>query len=191
MDTFGEVPFVKPVEWFREQDPKQVLMWVNTIVEGRQEVPEYFNWLGLAQLSANQARSRDDAVSSIPDLDWAKVAIVVYDYLINKADPARRDSLEHSVMMLRAYLIVKLGVVPHDPVLDIEHIVQWFFQNLRLSLAEAARRSASWKELKREEILELRQIKNRLAVIRSLAEHNLLSHHPELQPWLALREKLP
>ena len=46
MDTFGEVPFVKPVEWFREQDPKQVLMWVNTIVEGRQEVPEYFNWLG-------------------------------------------------------------------------------------------------------------------------------------------------
>ena len=68
------------------------------------------------------------------DLNWAKVAIVVYDYLINKADPARRDSLEHSVMMLRAYLIVKLGVVPHDPVLNIGHIVQWFFQNLRLSL---------------------------------------------------------
>lgn len=174
-----------------QQSPAQLYQWVQAIREGLEQVPQDFNWLGLAEAAALRARFGDDQTSSQPDLEWAKVAILIYNQIISEATPVYRASLERSVMSLKAYLIDKLGIVPDDPILDVNQIVQWFFEKLHISLKEAEEKAALWQSLAKEEILELRQIKNRLAIIKTLAESNLLPPNQELSAWLALREKLP
>lgn len=174
-----------------QQEGAQAYAWLQSVWEGRQKVPEDFNWLGLAKGAAFNATSQCVLTSSPPDLDWAKVAVEVYEYLIGKADPSRRNSLEYSLMHLRAFCIVRLGVVAHDPLLDVDQLVQWFFRDLKLGPEQAAQKAASWRDLPIDEIRALRQIKNKLSAMKGLYENNMLPPNQELPLWLSLREKLP
>lgn len=192
-----------------EQDVEQVQFWLDQVWAEKQQISDDFNWYGLAEIAASQAREL--ALQSPPckllSLAWAKVAISVYEFLINHQIKYEiRESFFYSLMMLRAYMIVKFGISDEDSILDTNPIVDWFFDNLNLTYEEAISRTSSWQELftnstsekfndklisKREDILQLRLIKNRLGVIKLLMDSHKLCPNEELKAWLLIREKLP
>ncbi|NJL69354.1 MAG: hypothetical protein HC894_27090 [Microcoleus sp. SM1_3_4] len=94
-------------------------------------------------------------------------------------------------MMLRAGAIAKLGIISNDPVLDVNLILQWFWDNIKQSREDVEQKAANWKTLPIGEIRELRQLKNRLQVIAALTDLDRYVLDEELNTWLALREKLP
>jgi hypothetical protein len=106
-------------------------------------------------------------------------------------------------MYLRANMIARLGDVPGHPVLDTSRVTDWFREGLPMPLGEAERAAAEWRErldagkvgemtdAEVEKVRRLRQVKNRLGVIRHLVERGGLTPDPELRAWLTLRERLP
>ena len=97
----------KLVNQLLKQDPSQVEAWMQRVRSGQEKAPEGFNWLGLAEGAAFNARTETD-------LTWAKVAISIYEDLANHSKGSDGHSFMLSALNLRAYLIVKLGAVPGD-----------------------------------------------------------------------------
>lgn len=138
----------------------------------------------------------DEAASA---LEWAKISLSVYDLLESRATAGDRDSYAQSAMNLRASLIARFGVVPEHQVLDVDRVVYWFFESLRISVQEAHGRASTYrnqgmnidniKELRK--IRELRRIKNRLAVLRLLIDSGHLDPRAGLRAWLDIEEQLP
>jgi len=151
------------------------------------KVPNAFNWLGLAETVTLNAHTTHDAIS----LEWARVADAIYNYLNNRSTPAKRDSLMVAQMNLRVAMIRKFGVVPGDPILDADQVVQWFLHGQRMSLEEADQKAASWQQLPTKDIRELRAIKNRISVIKTLIESGQVKPDQRLNDWLVLWNKLP
>lgn len=193
-----------------QQDATQVQAWLNSVWAGQQQVPEGFHWHGLAEGAAFRARGESNLTFHLPNIEWAKVSTSVYDFLAeNQHNPNSRDSFKLSSMMLRAFMIKKNGVVAGDPILDADQIINWFLTKLDVSYDEALIKATAWREFfqrgfkdssgnKKElhdievkEILKLRLIKNRLAVIEALAESDQFQPNEELSAWLSLRDKLP
>jgi len=94
-------------------------------------------------------------------------------------------------MNLRVAMIRKFGVVPGDPILDADQVVQWFLHGQRMSLEEADQKAASWQQLPTKDIRELRAIKNRISVIKTLIESGQVKPDQRLNDWLVLWNKLP
>lgn len=176
-----------------EQDAESVLIWANNIFSGQTAQPQDFNWLLLADAASAKARKGENS-SGLFDRTWAEVAVTIYD---RKADEAERkkqgsgESLAISSMMLRAAGIGKLGAISQHPVLDVNLILQWFWDNIKDSLENVEKKAANWQNLPIPEIRELRQLKNRLKVIAALADTDRYVLDEELSTWLAVREKLP
>jgi hypothetical protein len=93
--------------------------------------------------------------------------------------------------MLRAAAIGKLGVIFDHPVLDVNLILQWFWDNIKESQEDVEKKAANWKTLPIAEIRELRKLKNRLKVIAALSESDKYVLDEKLNTWLFLRDKLP
>lgn len=184
-------PSITLLNQLLEQDADLVLAWLKSIESGDSSPPEGFNWLGLAEAAAFNARSGSRQDSTKPNIKWAEVATKVYDRVAAKATPGIKDSLMNSSMMLRTAMIAKLGVVPGHPVLDIDSIFCWFKDSVMMSYSEAAKKAAEWRICPIEEIKELRRIKNHLRVISVLADNNKLLGNQEINSWLSLRDKLP
>ncbi|MBW4496335.1 MAG: hypothetical protein KME26_25315 [Oscillatoria princeps RMCB-10] len=177
-----------------QQDADSVLAWLKNIFSADSSPPEGFNWLGLAEAAAFNAHEGKRHDSTAPDIKWAEVATTVYDRLAalaDKAKPGSGESFTISSMTLRAAMIRKLGGVPGDAVLDINRLLQWFWDKLKWSREEVEKKAANWRALNIEEIRELRQLKNRLKVISALADSDKFVLEPEIKAWLSLREKLP
>ena len=168
-----------------ERGPLAVKKWLAGVEPGNQLSTERFNWLGLAEAAASNARSG-------LDLDWADVAISLYSGLARKLDSdSRRESLMYSQMNLRAFLIARLGSVSGHPILDPQTIIDWFRDALVISAKEASAKAAHWPQLDLNSIRELRRIKNRLSPIRVLEDANVLPAEHGLGDWLSIREQLP
>jgi len=164
-----------------------VMQWIVNVPPGQQSLSQKFDWLGLAEAAALNARFE-------LDLDWAKIAISIYDQLAKKVESkSQRESLMYSQMNLRAFLIARLGAVPGHPILDPQPIINWFFDSLTLTVEEASERAARWTDLEIERVRELRRIKNRLSPIKVLKEANMLPHdsYSSLSSWLSIRSQLP
>lgn len=174
----NESEAMRMLQELQHQDPATVQTWLMDIWQGRRQAPADFNWLGLAQSAAVEAR----ASLSLP---WTQVTLSIYE---STQTPAYD---QNSAMMLRAYLIRHIGARRGDAILDPAVIVRWFFDNLPLSREEAEQRARNWQDLPIAQIKTLRQIKNRLSVLHLLAEQHLLDAYPELASWLELRDRLP
>ena len=175
--------------------PSQVEAWLQDVWSGEQEAPEDFFWHGLAEGAAGRANRM--SLGEPPDLEWAQIAIAVYEKLANEIKPEGKESFLYSAMNLRAALIAKLGEVKGHPVLDTGPILRWFFESLPVSLEEAARQADVWRErgpkggISMQGLLGLRLIKGRLKIIQSLIDKQRLTPDAELAKWLELRSKLP
>ena len=151
------------------------------------------SWLLLADVSSAKARKGENN-AGLFDRTWAEVATAIYDRLAEAAEqkkPGSGESLRISSMMLRAGAIAKYGIVPNDSVLDVNLILQWFWDNIKESREDVEQKAANWKTLPIAEIRELRQLKNRLKVIAALASGDKYVLDEQLKSWLSLREKLP
>lgn len=170
---------------------KEVLEWLDDVKNGEKEVPIDFNWLGLAEIATDRAFSLKSS-SDLPDLDWARAGIIIYENLANKCEPqtSSQESLLISSMYIRVRIIIKVGVVAGDKLRDPQIIVDWFFSKLALSLDEVKLIIPKWKE-SLSNLKELRRIKNRLTVIKTLCEEGVKLENQEIYKWLILWRSLP
>ncbi len=173
------------------QDVDSVLNWLKNLASGKSTAPRGFNWHGLAEAAAFNAREGSPQEATKLNLKWAEVSVTAYEGLAAKTNPSMADSLMFSSMMLRANMISKLGAVPGHPVLDVDVIINWFEKNLTMSQDEVSKKAQNWQQCQIEEIRELRKIKNYLQVISVLAKSDKVVLNPEIYSWLALREQLP
>src|SRR5579875_1936127 len=121
------------------QQPEEVYKWLQKAISGLLQVPEDFNWLGLAEgvVSTAEATADNGPDSLAQALQWAKIGVTTYEYMLNRhSGRYSRSSLENSLMWLRAFFIIRLGPVEHDSLLGAEQIIQWFFQDLPYSRQE-------------------------------------------------------
>ena len=194
--------------WLLDQTPDAALQWLFEVWEGTRQAPKGFNWVGLAEVSADIANAslRREREGSSPDLGWARVAVLVNTFLLHEMSthgrsycsarlvpPELREragySFEWRVMNLRVGFLLRLGSIPGDPVLDRELLVQTFFEGLALSPEEALKQCAAGRRaLSREQNWKLGRIARNLAFLRPLAERHLLPQ--ELLPWYSIREQL-
>jgi hypothetical protein len=180
------------ISWLIKQDVETVKAWIYEAWEGLQSVPGDFKWEYLAATLEVLARSGNGPnYYSKPDLEWGKLTVSIYHYLISKADPLTRMSLEERMMYLKAYLISYYGCIAGNAFLDVNRIVDWFFQNVRLSIDEVEKRLAHLKDLEMEELMFLRHLKVRLSIIQFLSDRNLIFPNEILRKWLAIQTKLP
>jgi hypothetical protein len=168
-----------------------VLAWLKQVWSGQLQSPENFNWHGFAEAAAFDARSNLDNSSLVSSLSWAEVATSVYEHLGNSASESAAELYRNSSMLLRTAMIAKLGSVPGNPVLDIDQVVNWFFNELKISPDEANKKATNWRNCNIQEIRELRKIKNRLNIISVLIESDKLTPNQKLSTWLSLKSKLP
>ncbi len=207
------------LNYLLHQKPEDIREWIQGSMDSSMLAPENFNWLGLAQGATSKAES---LASSKPEflvqaIQWARVGVMIYEYLLNeKSNLYDRNSLENSLMMLRTFFIVKIGIVDHDSLLDVNLIIQWFFLDLPYSLRELAELSEIWREIKKQPALfrqlasgekitmaqrelqaemfkQMRWIKNKLKILKILSENKCLSpsQDSELRGWIRLWEQLP
>ena len=165
--------------------------WLTSVWTGDEQAPEQFNWLGLADSIAFNATSSTKQGLDSADLDWACIAILIYQYLAKQSNIAGRDSYLNSALNLRVFMINRFGSIPGDPVLDLEQVLQWFLDGLPLTLEDTMRKSAHWQNLDHSEILELRRIKNRLSILEHLSKDSRLKLEQDIEVWLSIRERLP
>lgn len=176
------------------QEPSEVQTWLRCAWEGQCPIPHNFNWHGLADVAAANAR---DTLN----LDWAEISVSVYDYLC-RIVPDNCASWTISAMTLRAFLIMNMGPVAGSTILDPELIFTWVLASLPGPLSDVRQQIAPGREWLLEQIAqrkpnaleqvrELRRLKNRLSVIQGLSDEQILPPDHELQAWLALRPELP
>lgn len=172
------------------KEPNQVQAWVEQARCGQIAVPSDFNWLGLAYSAAEAARdlaARGDRAA----LAWAGAAISVYDYLASEAAADVTSEFERDAMFVRAAMIAGFGAVPGHPVLDIATIERWFIDRLPWSRDEAMSMAENWTQRPIDQIRQLREIKNRLAVIKSVMDAGYLRDNEPLRQWVEIRDSLP
>src|SRR6476620_1625760 len=177
----------------REEDAESVLAWVKNKLSPKTTAPEDFDWLLLADVFYANARNSQNG-SGWPDRTWAKVATAIYDRLADDPDRQKtgsRESFTTSSMMQQAGAIEKHGVISGHPVLDVNLILQGFWNNIKEPCEDVEKKAPNWKTLPIAEIRELRQLKNRLKVIAALADSDRYVLDENLNSWLSLRDKLP
>jgi hypothetical protein len=168
-----------------EQDPSSIINWLEKLLE--EDLPTEFTLLGLANIAAFKAYDSPNTENN--SIKWAKVAILIYDKLaLNESKLSINNSFITSSMMLRVGMINKFGSINNHSILDIDIVLQWFKENLKLSYAEVKEKITNWNLFPIDEIRELRQLKNYLQVISFLNKSYLDS---ELRTWIALRNLLP
>jgi hypothetical protein len=173
-----------------QQDASDVLAWAKQVREGKLQSPINFNWHGLAEAAAMEARLNYGDDSPVLNLSWAEVATSTYDYLAKLAGESGESFLISS-MLLRAAMIAESGAILGHPVLDIDRVINWFFDGLKMSPDEAKQKATTWRNCSINEIRELRKIKNRLKVISVLVDSGKLVPNVELTTWLSLQSQLP
>ena len=171
------------------KDSLTVQRWLDAVLSDHEAVSDEFNWLGLAQSSAQKARAQSDRVEA---LKWATIALSVYRYLATKRDvKSVSNSYELSAMSLRAAIICKFGIIIDHPVQNIQTIVTWFGERTSFERDKLILVIDKWRLLPIEQIRELRQIKNRLSVIELLMDNGYLQDEKDLQEWVILKKQLP
>lgn len=238
-------PWGAPDGWGRltldailEHEAADVLAWLKSVRTRLWAVPREFNWLGLAEASAANARQQATKVSvpidrlseeqqavlrdalcsdrvparpiglaasewlipAVPALTWAQTALTVYTLLARRAKSSDQQAYLDSAMTLRAYLISRLGAVPGDRVLDVDDVLYWFFDPLRITPEQAYQRALACRRRMESgtltprvatELRQLRRLKNRLAPLVFLIESGQLDPLETLQAWLDIQEALP
>lgn len=178
------------------REASEIREWLTNVNLGKAIVPKDFNWLGLADRAAFKARQLGNFNKN--NLIWAKIAVEIYEKLAR--DNGGQECLQRSAMMLKTYLIIQVGSDVDPDFLNVARIVDWFFDNLKITYDEVLKRIEYWQKSAKstEEMPDyvnnlrlLRKIKTRLKVIALLADYNKISINQELNNWLSLMEKLP
>ncbi len=180
------------IDWLVHQKPPVVQNWLEKVWKGEETVPPDFDWPHFTAAVEVQARAgKGPNYYTEPDIEWARITLSLYRYLIEHSNDRTRSSLKINVMALKAHFILRFQPAAGDLLFDIDQIVAWFFASLPFSMEVAEEQCKHLGDLNSEELLQLRYIKDRLAIIKWLQEKDLLTPDNELDRWLTFREKLP
>ncbi len=179
-----------------KRDPADVLEWVRSIPEEERKTFGNANWwLGIAEGAAFRTFLPEYAQSGRPNLDWARVAYTVYDYLARRSnDFFTSYKFMYKWMLLKVRLINTLGSQPGDPLLDAQEIVEWFFDDLSMTPEEAREKAQAARSNLRaadiDQLLELRRLRGKIAIIGYLQQPAQLERYEDIQKWLELKGQL-
>jgi hypothetical protein len=148
-----------------------------------------FNWLGLAEVAAHMATNTTKQFTAHIKLTWAAIATQIYNHLAHANLGNRQNDYELSSMNVRAALIGQLGHDKKHPLLDVAAITDWFNNSLPWHYEEIVQMANQWREKPIGDIRTLRRIKNRIAVLKVLANAGHLGE--ESQKWVNLHGLLP
>lgn len=185
------------VEQLLDMGPAHVSGLLDRVRAGQSSLPDDFNWLGLAEAAALLARSG----GARPDVEWARAATAIYEWL-GRAAGGEGFTYTLSSMNLRAYLISRLGAAAGHDLLDAGRVVEWFRGNLPTDSGKAEESLAVWKAVTSGQLTELtaahlenikglRRVKNMLNVLSLLDEAGALPPDPDVRAWLSLKNNLP
>ncbi len=175
-----------------QQEARFVALWLDTRLTQDQADEESFHWQGLAQGAATQACKKND-------LEWAAIAIRLYEWLETAVPNTPPDSFLHDTMFLRVNMIVAMGPQTGHPILDPAVIVSSFeaiapSPSEMKAIAQRSRRENLHAALEVhgvQELKRLRRIRNRFYPVKLLSENGLLESESRLEAWMALYESLP
>jgi hypothetical protein len=164
-------------------DSSELLTWLQQHREAQQTTAKPINWwLHLAVTPTAHCQSQ-------LDLQWCEVSVAIYEQLArNHPDD---EVFLHTAMMRRAFTIDRLGAVSGDPLRDPEVVLEWFWNRTPRSPRAIAPLIPEWQSLPIEQIRQLRAIKNRLSVVRSLVDSGHIKPDHLLQSWLDYQPNLP
>ena len=114
-------------------------------------------------------------------------------------DKNAANACELSAMTLRAFMINSFEDLKGSYVLDSQIIIDWFYENLDLSLKDALEESDQCHKFRHEEkisrlktdptkIVMITRIKNRLTVIEFLQKSGKVNLDNNLKTWLEARK---
>jgi hypothetical protein len=157
--------------------PEELLAWVQERLSGAVPYPEGFNWHGLAVVAGAEARDQDASPA------WSEISVRTYAWLARRPGELQGFNFTHSEMNVRAGQILLHGAEKGHTVRDPIYVMEWFQLVCNVPAAEAHVKAENWRQLPKEEILRLRQMKNCLrAVMRLLGVLNQ-SDREEIQRW--------
>ena len=174
-----------PPEAVLNQQPADLLVWVQRRLSGELPSEPMFNWHGLAEVAAMNASESDASPA------WAEVAVNVYSWLASRSNAPAAASFTFSEMLVRAGQISVHGACSGHSLRDPKALLAWFHHERRLSLAEASALAMNWEALPVSEIAKLRHIKNMLAPLVVALNRLAPADREELQGWVELRPRLP
>ncbi len=178
------------VEQLMKQGIVEVKHWLESAGMSASDFVKHGNWWsGLAESTRTKIFQE-----SQPNMEWAQITISIYENM-DRYSSTGCEACMTSSMMLRAKLINMSGPKADNSVLDIQKIVDWFFEGLPLTRQETeTKMKLSLKQLADlypNDLVGLRKIKNRLNVIKVLGDGNKVLLEEELNQWLNIRDKLP
>lgn len=193
-------------EWL-QHEPEFVEQWLQEIENGGIDLQDEFNWHGLAQGAVSLAQKFAVEDNRQRSLQWAGVAIALYERLIHKMPVPQHNSLDNnsfvqSAMNLRVRMMRTWGTCPKHLVLDPSIVIDWFSRQISQSAEEIKREAEPWQRPgifqdrqyianHLETLKHLRCLKNRLNVIEPLLGLNNWQPPEELKTWVSLKPLLP
>ncbi|WP_161938056.1 hypothetical protein [Mastigocoleus testarum] len=166
------------------KDVQFVKKWLEAVLADESKILNDFNWLGFAEVSASNAKR-------LKSLDWADISIRAYEKLLSEHSEDMGKSFYISSMILRTSMIGMFGPSKGHPILDVDTIISWFNKYTKIPFEVAKSKSASRERCTIEDLRQLRNIKNRLAVISELSKIKDVQLDEYLQKWLDIRGDLP
>jgi hypothetical protein len=157
-----------------------------------------FNWLGIADILAVEARNRKDTSEKI---QLAELAVTIYERLAKHDNPEHADSNINSVIALSVYMLANHYIDPSHSILGLGQIMKHLGEVTGISPSEAnelskglkeklkVRASLSPSDLEKMEVL--RRIKNKLTLLKRLPSDILLKKSLNIEAWLEIYNQLP
>ena len=197
-----------------EKNAEDLLQWIRLAEGQKVDLPKDFSWYSLSSaiIARMKALIRHKNFESVTA--WSKIVNEIYNNMANgNLSSSEGAALKNEIMQMRAALIMKFGVSKAHPLLDEDPLVAWFFHDLIYPLDTAIQKSDAWQNLKQqkkirllrenkyknsdieqnitvEDLKTLRNIKNKLAILKPLYQNHLIENKV-LGDWISIMHKLP
>jgi len=149
-----------------------------------------FNWHLVAEISAGNA-IRLVPIDGMAALSWAVASVIIYDRLDATAGPREHQFFGLSAVDVRSNMILSLGPVPGNPVLDPKNIEDWFFRQANMTLDQAKELARQWVDLSPGDAFRLLNLRNCYDAIKTLQSKCLFDRTKDLSDWEDVLSKLP
>jgi hypothetical protein len=176
-----------------DQGPEWLGAYLRQFEEGK---PIPHSMIGIEAGAASRARS-------LKNLQWADIAVRAAALHALESEGEQRAAALWKAMAIRAWFISEMGSRRGHPILDPDIILQWFESETEFSMDVTKQKSARWKNFRastmtrdelaefRSDLIKLRNIKQRISVLKMLAGCGELPEDARFKHWLEIRDQIP
>ncbi len=179
-------------EMMAPDQAEATLQWIRDVKKGLIHPPKNFNWFGMAEFSADNARN-------LNSMQWARVSLEVYEWPDWKIEWGwGSHAYVREAMSIRQQFIHSFGADREHDVLNPDKVQELFLQSLpavsieeALSIARIYREAVTINANRRPigAYMKVRAICSGLRVVERLAEDGV-ALWPEVQQWMPVKGEL-